>query len=162
MFADQKWWFVTVVIEMLDNFSDSQYSNYIQPWSQNMPTCSVKVYYFNTKDVMNLIAVEFFTTTNILDEMLISIRDVLQDHGLPFGFVHAKLLYSPRLELKYMNVTALENKRSTTSKHWGHDFCKMWWFLKEPLLYRVFTLLLSFAFVLQSCNLWWRQSDTSA
>lgn len=82
-----------------------------------MPTCSVKVYYFNTKDVMNLIAVEFFTTTNILDEMLISIRDVLQDHGLPFGFVLAKVLYNPRLELKYMNVTALENKRSTTSKH---------------------------------------------
>lgn len=82
-----------------------------------MPTCSVKVYYFNTKDVMNLIAVEFFTTTNILDEMLISIRDVLQDRGLPFGFVHAKVLYNPRLELKYMNVTALENKRSTTSKH---------------------------------------------
>lgn len=82
-----------------------------------MPTCSVKVYYFNTKDVMNLIAVEFFTTTNILDEMLISIRDVLQDHGLPFGFAHAKVLYNPRLELKYMNVTALENKRSTTSKH---------------------------------------------
>ena len=82
-----------------------------------MPTCSVKVYYFNTKDVMNLIAVEFFTTTNILDEMLISIRDVLQDHGLPFGFVQAKVLYNPRLELKYMNVIALENKRSTTSKH---------------------------------------------
>ena len=82
-----------------------------------MPTCSVKVYYFNTKDVMNLIAVEFFTTTNILDEMLISTRDVLQDHGLPFGFVHAKVLYNPRLELKYMNVRALENKRSTTSKH---------------------------------------------
>lgn len=39
---------------------------------------------------MNLIAVEFFTTTNILDEMLISIRDVLQDHGLPFGFVQSK------------------------------------------------------------------------
>ena len=82
-----------------------------------MPTCSVKVYYFNTKNVMNLIAVEFFTTTDILDEMLISIRDVLQDHGLPFGFVQAKVLYNPSLELKYMNVIALENKRSTTSKH---------------------------------------------
>lgn len=82
-----------------------------------MPTCSVKVYYFNTKSVMNLIAVEFFTTTDILDQMLISIRDVLQDHGLPFGFVQAKVLYNPRLELKYMNVIALENKRSTTSKH---------------------------------------------
>ena len=82
-----------------------------------MPTCSVKVYYFNTKNVMNLIAVEFFTTTDILDEMLISIRDVLQDHGLPFGFVQAKVLYNPSLELKYMNVLALENKRSTTSKH---------------------------------------------
>ena len=48
------------------------------------------MYYFNTKNVINLIAVEFFTTTDILDEMLISIRDVLQDHGLPFGFVQAK------------------------------------------------------------------------
>ena len=64
-----------------------------------------------------MIAVEFFTTTDILDEMLISIRDVLQDHGLPFGFVQAKVLYNPSLELKYMNVLALENKRSTTSKH---------------------------------------------
>lgn len=37
-----------------------------------------------------MIAVEFFLTTDILDEMLIFIRDVLQDHGLPFGFVQAK------------------------------------------------------------------------
>lgn len=66
---------------------------------------------------MSLIAVEFFTTTDILDEMLISIRDVLQDHCLPFGFVQTMVLYNPRLELKYMNVIALENKRSTTSKH---------------------------------------------
>lgn len=53
-----------------------------------MPICSVNVYYFNTKNVINLIAVEFFTTTDILDEMLLSIRDVL--HGLPFSSVQAK------------------------------------------------------------------------
>ena len=37
-----------------------------------------------------MIAVKFVTTTDILDEMLISIRDVPQHHGLPFGFVQAK------------------------------------------------------------------------
>lgn len=84
-----------------------------------MPTCPVKVYYFNTKNVINLIAVEFFTTTDILDEVLISIRDVLQDHGLPFGFVQAKVLYNPRLELKFMNVIALENKRQARSRGRG-------------------------------------------